>query len=93
MIRRLVLDVLKPHDPGLIDIATGLVDRVDVDGVTATVMEIDENVRTVRIVIEGEDLDLSQIEAIISDQGASIHSIDQVACGDRVIEDVAIGHR
>lgn len=88
MIKRLVLDVLKPHEPGLTDITTGLLDQLDVDGVTATAVEIDENVRTIRIVIEGGDLDLDEIDATISDLGASIHSVDQVAGGERIVEDV-----
>lgn len=92
MIRRLVLDVLKPHEPGVTDLTLGILDELDVDGVTSTVLEIDENVRTIRVVIEGENLDLDEITNVITDLGASIHSIDQVACGDRIVEDQPVGY-
>lgn len=90
MIRRLVLDVLKPHEPGMADIATGLMDRLTIDGITATLVEIDENVRAIRIVMEGEELDLDEIETAINDLGGSIHSIDQVSCGEQLIDDIPI---
>lgn len=93
MIRRLVLDVLKPHEPGISELATGVLDRLDIDGATATLVEIDDNVRTVRLVLEGEDLDLDEIEAEINDLGASIHSVDQVSCGERIVADHPIEQR
>lgn len=93
MIRRLVLDVLKPHEPGMVDLTNGLLERLDIDGVTATLVEMDENVRTVRVVIEGEDLDIDHITAVINDLGASIHSIDQVSSGQRIVKDQVIRQR
>ena len=91
MIRRLVLDVLKPHDPGVTALTQGMFDALVVDGVTSTVIEIDENVRTVRVVIEGDDLDMGEVSDVITDLGASIHSIDQVACGERIVDDQPVG--
>lgn len=86
-IRRLVLDVLKPHDPGVVTFATQLGDLEGIDAATATVVEVDENVKTVRVTIEGEDLDLEAIRTEIKDLSASVHSVDQVACGSRTIDD------
>ena len=93
MIRRVVLDVLKPHEPGMVELTTGMLERMDIEGVTATLVEMDENVRTVRVVIEGEELDLEQITSVINDLGASIHSIDQVSVGERVVPDQPIRQR
>lgn len=93
MIRRLVLDVLKPHDPGIVSLTQGITDKLEVDGVTATLLEIDEDVRTLRLVIEGEALVFEEIEDVISDLGASIHSVDQVSCGERVVADEPIEQR
>lgn len=92
MINRLVLDVLKPHEPGMEELTTGLLDRLDVDGITATLVEIDENVRTIRLVIKGSDLDLDRIQAEITDLGGSIHSVDQVSGGNEIVEDVPVRH-
>lgn len=93
MIRRVVLDVLKPHEPGMVELTSGMIDQLEIDGVTATLVEMDENVRTVRVVIEGDDLDLDHITSVINDLGASIHSIDQVSAGERVVTDQPIRQR
>ena len=92
MIKRLVLDVLKPHDPGMATFATGLDDRLTVSGITTTLVEIDENVRTVRVTVEGDDLDPDLVTDTIADLGGSVHSVDQVCCGDRIVEDQPISH-
>ena len=86
-ITRLVLDVLKPHDPDVATFATRLGDLEDIEGATATVIEVDETVKTLRVTIEGDDLDLETIREEIEDLSASVHSIDQVACGSRTVED------
>ena len=88
MLRRLVLDVLKPHEPRIVPFTKSISEIEGVDGVTASLMEIDEDVRTVRIAVEGEDLDLETIEAAVSDLGGSVHSIDQVSYGTTVVEDL-----
>ena len=93
MIRRLVLDVLKPHEPGIVPFTQQLNEIDGITGVTAKLVEIEENVRTVRVAIEGEDLEFDAIEAEISDLGGSIHSIDEVSCGEAVVEDPWITDR
>lgn len=87
MIRRLVLDVLKPHEPGIVSFAQQISKLDGVEGATAKLVEMDENVRTIRVSIEGSDLDFEYIEAEIEDLNGSIHSIDEVACGDRIVDD------
>lgn len=93
MIRRVVLDVLKPHEPGMVELTSGMLSQLEIDGVTATLVEMDENVRTVRVVIEGKDLDIDHITSVINDLGASIHSIDQVSVGERIVRDQVIRQR
>ncbi|AUX08168.1 hypothetical protein AArcSl_0517 [Halalkaliarchaeum desulfuricum] len=87
MIRRLVLDVLKPHEPPMVTFSSQLSQLESVSGVTTKLVEMEEDVRTVRVAIEGEDLDLSKIEASIEDLSGSIHSVDEVSCGDRIVDD------
>lgn len=87
MIRRLVLDVLKPHEPGLIEFTEQLNELECITGVTAKLVEMEENVRTIRLTIEGSDLVVADVEAAIGDLGASIHSVDEVSCGDRIVDD------
>lgn len=93
MIRRLVLDVLKPHEPRMVPFSSQLSELDGVAGVTTKLVEMDEDVRTVRVAIEGEDLDFATIEAKINDLSGSIHSIDEVSCGDEIIDDPWIPNR
>jgi len=86
-IRRLVLDVLKPHEPKMVPFTEELSDSEDVTGVTAKLVEIEENVRTIRVTLEGDALDLESIEARITDLGGSVHSVDEVSVGKEIVED------
>ncbi|RQG95239.1 DUF211 domain-containing protein [Natrarchaeobius chitinivorans] len=90
-ITRLVLDVLKPHDPGVVPFTARLGDLEGIEAATATVVEIDENVKTLRVTIEGGDLEMDSIRDEIEDLSASVHSIDQVACGSRAVDDPWLG--
>lgn len=77
-IRRVVLDVLKPHQPNPIAFSSALADlgmdyRVNLD-----VIEVDERTETTLITIEGADIDFERIASLIEQMGASIHSIDEV---------------
>ncbi|TYT63685.1 DUF211 domain-containing protein [Natrialba swarupiae] len=90
-ITRLVLDVLKPHDPSVVPFVSQLGDLEEIDAVTATVIEVDENVKTLRVTIEGGNLEVDAIRAEIGDLSASVHSIDQVACGSRTVDDPWLG--
>lgn len=86
-IRRLVLDVLKPHQPSIIDFAQGINESDGVKGVNATVVEIDEEVQNIKITIEGDDIDYDHVKQFISDSGGSVHSIDEIICGERMVEE------
>ncbi|AFZ72723.1 DUF211 domain-containing protein [Natronobacterium gregoryi] len=90
-ITRLVLDVLKPHDPSVVTFTTQLGDLECADAATATVVEVDETVKTLRVTLEGDDLSLEAVREEIQDLSASVHSIDQVACGERTVEDPWLG--
>ena len=87
MLRRIVLDVLKPHEPSMVSFTRRLSEMDGVTGATAKLVEMEENVRTVRVAIEGEHLDFDAIETEISDLGGSIHSVDEVSCGEEIVED------
>ena len=82
-IRRVVLDVLKPHDPGLVEFTSQIYDTGGIDRVTGTLVEIDENVKTIELEVEGSELEYDVLERAIGDLGGSVHSIDQVVCGER----------
>ena len=86
-IRRLVVDVLKPHEPTTLTFTQQVAEAESVDGINATLIELDKEVQNVKLTLEGESIDYDAVEAIIEDAGGTIHSVDQVACGEYIVED------
>ncbi|WP_420183032.1 DUF211 domain-containing protein (plasmid) [Haloarcula sp. KBTZ06] len=86
-VRRLVIDVLKPHDPPLLMFTDQLAEIECVEGITSSLIELDQEVQNVKLTFEGEELDFEAIEETIENLGGSVHSVDQVACGDSVVTD------
>jgi hypothetical protein len=89
-IRRIVLDVLKPHTPRLTDLALMLTRDERVNGVNVTVKEVDANTESITITLEGDDLQFDSIKEILEQAGAVVHSIDQVVAGKRFVEEVTL---
>ena len=87
-LRRLVLDVLKPLDPSIVELVQLLADLEGVDGANISIYEIDRRVENAKITIEGHDLRYDEISRVIEENGGAIHSIDEVAAGRVLIEDV-----
>ena len=87
-VRRLVLDVLKPLDPTIIQLAQLLSGLPGVEAVNISIYEIDRRVENAKITIEGHDLRYQEIVGVIEENGGSVHSIDEVAAGKVLIEDV-----
>lgn len=85
-VKRLVLDVLKPHEPDLPELATRLSATDGVDGVNIFLVEIDQSTESVRITIEGNSINLNHLKDTMKDCGAVIHSIDEVSVGKKLIK-------
>jgi hypothetical protein len=60
----------------------------DILGVNMSVIEIDQKTETVKISIEGVNLSYAAIQQEIESLGGTIHSIDKVAAGKKIIEEV-----
>ena len=78
LLNRVVLDVLKPHTPNILDFAGTIAEAVAGCTVAVTVTEVDEKTQTTVVMIEGENIIYDQVVAVITEMGASIHSIDEV---------------
>jgi len=91
-LRKLVLDVLKPHAPDIVSFAKELAALEGIDGVNISLYEIDKEVENVKITVLGRFLDMSRIKDIISDAGGTIHSIDEVVAGKKVVEEETTLH-
>ncbi|MBM3707096.1 MAG: hypothetical protein FJW69_01945 [Actinobacteria bacterium] len=87
-IRRVVLDVLKPHTPNLIEMAEQLANLPGVVGVDVSLKEMDQKVENVKITCEGDNINFEQVEKVIIMNGGSIHSLDKVSAGASLIEEV-----
>jgi len=87
-IKRLVLDVLKPHQPTIIEMSRRISVLKGVSGVNLTLEEVDRETESVKITIEGNSIDFESIEETISDCGAVIHSVDSVSAGKQLVEEV-----
>lgn len=87
-LRRIVLDVLKPHEPNIIDMAQEVANMDGVEGVNITLYEIDHHVENAKITVEGNGLEFEDLKILLEKNGAAIHSIDEVAAGKSIIEDV-----
>lgn len=86
-LRRVVLDVLKPFDPPLLQFAERIEALESIDGIAVSLIELDQEVQNVKLTIEGADLDYAGIEDAIEELGATVHSVDQVAFGEYVVEE------
>jgi hypothetical protein len=86
-VRRLVLDVLKPHDPSILDLAQLLSELPGVEAVNISIYEIDRKVENAKITLEGTDILYDQVRQVIVDNGGAIHSLDEVVAGRVIIDD------
>ncbi len=87
-IKRLILDVLKPHTPSIIELAERLGCLDGISGVNISLEEVDAETDSVKITIEGGSIDYEKVKKEIDGCGAVIHSIDGVSAGMKIIEEV-----
>ena len=78
VVKRLVLDVLKPHQPNALEFSQAIASTGGRSRVHITVLEVDEHTETLKVVIEGDALDFEAIQSSIGEMGGSLHSIDEV---------------
>ena len=77
-VKRIVLDVLKPHQPNALEFCQAIA-LAGIDyRVRLTVIEIDEKTESLEIEVSGSSLNLDTIQSAIIDNGGSLHSIDDV---------------
>jgi len=77
-VKRVVLDILKPHHPKAIEFSETIA-RVGEDyRVRLTVCEVDEKTETLQVIVEGGAIDMEGIQTAIDSMGGSLHSIDEV---------------
>lgn len=85
---RIVLDILKPHEPTIPYFAKYLSELSGVEGVNITLMEIDKETENIKVTMQGNDLNFEEINQAIENYGGSIHSVDEVVAGKTMVEEV-----
>ena len=86
-VRRLVIDVLKPHDPPLLEFTDQVAETESVEAVTSSLIELDKEVQNIKLTFEGDNVNFEAIEAKIENLGGSVHSVDQVSSGEHIVAD------
>jgi len=87
-IRRLVLDVLKAHQPRIDVLALEIGVLEGVDSVNIIRDETDRSTEGIIVTIVGDNLIFKEIEEILRQFGCSIHSVDEVVVGEHIINTV-----
>lgn len=86
-IKRIVVDVLKPHEPDVLEFGGKTASCPGVDGVNVILLETDREVQNIKLTIEGANVDFEAVETAIDELGGTVHSIDEVACGEVLVEE------
>ncbi|MFB6291555.1 MAG: DUF211 domain-containing protein [Candidatus Bipolaricaulia bacterium] len=87
-IRRIVLDIMKPHEPSVIEYSSKLADLDCIDGVNSSMVEIDHEVENIKATLEGDDINYETVENVIERLGGSVHSVDKVLCGKAIVKEL-----
>ncbi len=85
---RIILDVLKPHEPSIDMLAIELVklEGANVTGVNITLDEVDVKTQSIKMIIEGLSLNYPLIRRKLESLNCAIHSLDQVIAGETKVE-------
>jgi len=76
---RIVLDVLKPHEPPIQELASKLASLHGIDRASISLAEIDQSTESVKVSIDGTGISIDSVRKILEELGAVIHSIDEVS--------------
>ena len=78
LVKRIVLDVLKPHQPNALEFSQAIAEAGADYYVHLIVLEVDKNTETIQIELEGSAIDFEVVQDAITSMGGSLHSIDEV---------------
>jgi len=57
--------------------------------VDISLIEMDQKVENVKITCEGDSIKYDEVEKVIKENGASIHSLDKISVGTSMIEEAS----
>lgn len=80
-VRKLVLDVVKPQEPNIVEFARALEGLKGVVKVDIVLKEVDRKIENVQITVEGSEVDANEIMSTVEKMGASIKNTVEVSAG------------
>lgn len=84
-VRRLVIDAAIPtKDISIVDVAKSLYEVRGVRAVRVTVDDVDVDVLGLIIVVEGDGINVNEIQEAIEKVGGVVHSLDEVVVGEYI---------
>jgi len=84
----IVIDVLKPHKPNILDLGKALCAHKTIKNANISVYAIDEKTESIKITLEGKDINYEVVKKVIDSNGAVIHSLDKVVLGSKTLIEV-----
>jgi len=81
VVKKIVLDVLKPHKPSILELSKAISNLKGIKSCNIDIGEIERDVETVEIVIEGSNINIEEVKRAIKRNGATVHNIDNVTTG------------
>ncbi|WP_049986880.1 DUF211 domain-containing protein [Halobellus rufus] len=87
VLRRVVIDVLKPHEPTMLAFTERVAEVESIDAVSTSLIELDQEVQNVKITAEGSAIEYDAVEDAVDGLGGTVHSVDQVAFGEYVVDE------
>jgi hypothetical protein len=77
-VKMLVLDILKPHRPNILEFGKTICSEKSAEYANISVYAVDEKTESLKVVLEGKDVDYDRIRDLIEGHGGVIHSMDKV---------------
>ncbi len=88
-VRRVILDVGKSlARPTFVELLNAIDTVPGVEAVNASVTEMDMETMGISITVEGNNIDYDELIDKIERSGSAVHSVDQIAVGKRLIENI-----
>ena len=78
LLKRIVLDVLKPHHPNALELANAIAALSPDYRVNLNVTAVDEKTESAVVVVEGSAIDFEAVRQAVTAMGGTVHSIDAV---------------
>ncbi len=82
----MVIDAQKPREISIVDLAEAVAEAPGVAKVDINVTEVDARTETLKIHIEGFDIDVEEVSDILEEHSTVIRSIDAVSAEKRRVE-------